>query len=155
MTVELAQTRTFPVDVERAFDVLLPSSLPDIFSRRYAVIPAVRAVRDQPEPWGSVGQSRTIVLADGGTMRETLTSVDRPHAFGYRLDRIAGPMKPLVSEVAGSWRFAPVGTGVEIVWAWSVEPRGTVGRAAMPVFARMWRGYARQAMEEIERVLVR
>jgi hypothetical protein len=30
-----------------------------------------------------------------------------------------------------------------------------VGSLAMPVFARMWQGYARQAFENIERLIVR
>jgi hypothetical protein len=36
-----------------------------------------------------------------------------------------------------------------------VEPRGRVGALAMPLFARMWQGYARQALENIERLIVR
>jgi hypothetical protein len=154
MALDLAYSRTFPVDVEPAFDVVLPMPLTQLFSRRYAAIPAIRQIRDQQGEWGTVGQTRTIKLADGGTLRETLTSVDRPASFGYRVADITGPMKPLVSELEGAWRFAPAGTGVQITWAWTVHPRRPFGRAAMPLFARMWRGYARQAMEEIEGVLV-
>ncbi|HEY0950485.1 SRPBCC family protein [Nocardioides sp.] len=154
MALSLEHSRTFPVDVERAFDVLLPTPLPELFTRRYAAIPAIREVRDQQGPWGTVGQTRTIVLADGGTLRETLTSVDRPRAFGYRITDPTGPMKPLVTEVEGAWRFDPAGTGVRISWAWTVHPRGVPGRLVMPVFARMWQGYARRAMQQIEWLLV-
>jgi hypothetical protein len=154
MALLLEHARTFPVDVDRAFDVVLPTPLPELFSRRYAAIPPIREVRDQQGVWGTVGQTRTIRLADGGTLRETLTSVDRPRSFGYRITDVTGPMKPLVTELEGEWRFDPAGIGVRITWAWNVHPRGALGRAAMPVFARMWQGYARQAMEEIERLLV-
>ncbi|WP_395695946.1 SRPBCC family protein [Nocardioides sp.] len=154
MAVELASSRTYPIAVERAFDVVLPTPLPQLFSRRYAAIPAVREVRDQQGPWGTVGQTRTVRLADGGSIRETLTVVDRPRAFRYRLSEISGPMKPLVTGVEGRWLFEPAGDGTRVLWGWTVEPRGALGRAAMPLFARMWRGYARQALEELERVLV-
>jgi hypothetical protein len=154
MPLELTQSRTYPVAVERAYDVVLSTPLPALFSRRYAAMPPIREVRDQQGPWATVGQSRTIRLADGGTIRETLTEVDRPRAFGYRLADVTGPMKPLVAEVEGRWSFEPAGTGTQVTWAWTVHPRATVGRLAMPVFARMWRGYARQALEELEPILV-
>jgi hypothetical protein len=154
MVLELASSRTYPVGVEHAYDVVLPMPLPELFSRRYAAIPPIREVRDQQGAWGTVGQTRTIKLADGGTMRETLTSVERPRSFGYRISDVSGPMKPLVTEVAGEWRFERAGDGVRITWAWAVQPRGRLGGLAMPLFARMWRGYARQALERLEGVLV-
>jgi hypothetical protein len=154
MALELESSRTFPVSVEHAYDVVLPTPLPGVFSRRYAAIPAVREVRGQQGEWGTVGQTRTIRLADGGTLRETLTSVDRPNAFDYLISDVTGPMKPIVTGLEGRWRFEPAGTGVRITWAWTVHPRGRLGDLAMPVFARMWRGYARQAMDEIEHLLV-
>jgi hypothetical protein len=154
MVLELASSRTYPVSVEHAYDVVLPMPLPELFSTRYAAIPPIREVRDQQGEWGTVGQTRTIKLADGGTMHETLTSVERPHSFGYRISDVTGPMKPLVTEVAGEWRFEPSGDGVRITWAWTVHPRGRLGRLAMPLFARMWRGSARQALERLEGVLI-
>ena len=154
MALELAASRTYPVTVERAFDVTLATPLTGLFSRRYAAIPAIREVRDQAGEWATAGQTRTIRLADGGSIRETLTAVDRPDRFTYRLSDISGPMKPLVTGVEGRWLFAPAGDGARVTWAWTVQPRGPLGRAAMPVFARMWRGYARQALEELEHILV-
>ena len=154
MVLELSASRTYPVPVERAYDVVLPTPLPELFCRRYAAVPAIREVRDQQGTWGTLGQTRTIRLADGGSLRETLTSLDRPHSFGYQLTDVRGPMRPLATAIDGRWTFDPAGDGVRITWSWRVHPRGLVGRAAMPVFARMWRGYARQALEEIERVLV-
>ena len=154
MALELAQSRTYPVSVERAFDVVLPTPLPELFSRRYAALPPIREVRDQDGEWGTVGQTRTIMLADRGTMRETLVSVDRPRSFGYRISDIAGPMKPLAASVDGRWTFDEAGTGVRITWAWTLVPTSSAAGLLMPVFDRMWQGYARQALEQIERILV-
>lgn len=154
MAVEIEHARTFPVGVERAYDVVLPTPLPTLFARRYAAMPPIREVRDQRGPWGTLGQTRTIVLADRGTMRETLTSAQRPRSFGYRLTDFTGAMSLFVAEVEGEWRFTSAGTGTQVTWAWTVHPRGVPGRLMMPGFERMWQGYARQAFELLEPLLV-
>lgn len=153
--VQLSYSRTFPADVERAFDEVLPHDLARLFNRRYAAIPPIKIVRDQAGPWSAAGQTRTIALADGGTMREELLEVTRPTRFAYHITAITGPMKPLVQSLDGAWEFEPAGTGVRITWSWQVRPAGRLGRLAMPVFGRMWQGYARQAFDNIERLLVR
>jgi hypothetical protein len=75
--LQLEQSRTYPATVEAAYAAVLAVPLERIFSRRFAAIPPIREVRGQTGAWGSVGQTRQIVLADGGTMREELTSVIR------------------------------------------------------------------------------
>lgn len=153
MAVVLSASRTYPAGVARTFDATLSLPLPYLFEHRYAAIPPVTQVRDQGT-WDAAGQTRTIVLGDGGTLLETLTEVDRPHAFGYRLTDVTGPMKPLVTSIDGRFTFEPAGTGVRVTWSWTVHPRGRLGSAAMPVFARMWRPYARIALERLESALV-
>ena len=151
----LEKSRTFPVSVEAAYDAVLTTPLPTIFSHRYLAIAPIADVEGQEGPWGiSVGQTRTIKLADGATMSETLTVLDRPHRFGYTIGNVKGMMKPLVAAATGEWRFEPAGTGARVTWSWDVTPTKQLGRAAMPVFVRLWAGYARQAMDEIERILV-
>jgi hypothetical protein len=154
-TLELEKSRTYPVPLEQAFDAVLATPLPELFSRRYAVLPPIRQVRDQDGVWASVGQTRTIVLADGGTMREELTSIDRPGEFRYRITDVTGPMKLLVGGVDGRWAFEPAGTGVRITWAWVLQPQSPAAGLAMPGFARLWQGYARQALDQLEALLVR
>ena len=153
-TLELARSRSYPLDPDRAFDAVLALPLPDLFCRRYAALPRIREVRDQAGAWGTVGQTRTIVLADRSTMRETLTSLDRPRSFGYRIGDLHGPLRPLASSINGRWSFEATGTGVRVTWAWSVRPASAATALLMPAFGRMWQGYARQALEQIERLLV-
>lgn len=153
--VVLRYTRTYPLEVAEAFERLLELDLTALFDRRYAAIPRIAQVRDQEGPWRTPGQTRTIVLADGGTMREELTAVESPSRFTYRISGITGPMKHLITSLDGAWTFEPAGTGVRIGWTWTVRPEGRVGRLAMPVFGWMWRGNARQAFDNIERLLVR
>lgn len=146
-------TRSIPVPVGTAYAAVLPMPLPQVFRRRFAALPPIKEVRDQDGTWGTVGQTRTIVLADRGTMRETLTSVTPAAGFGYHLEPVSGVLKPLVRDIDGRWSFAPAGNGVAVTWRWTIRP-STGGALLMPAFGRMWQGYARQALEEIEKALV-
>jgi hypothetical protein len=154
--VSVAAHRTYPVPVEDAFDVVAPAPLPTIFRRRYGPLPPVREVRDQSGgAWATaVGQTRTVVTTDRGTMREELVTLDRPRRFGYELTQITGPMAPLVERVEGEWRFEPAGTGTRVTWAWVLHPRSGATAPVVRLLARWWRSYARQALEEIEPLLV-
>ena len=138
-----------------AFDRLMGVHLPDVFTRRYAAFPAVSAVEDQPDDWGTVGQTRSIVLSDGGRLRETLTAVDRPDRFSYLLDEIAGPLRHFVHTVDGEWTIAPEDGGARIGWAWTFYPKASPARLTTSVIGRMWRGYADRALVEIETILTR
>jgi hypothetical protein len=149
----MSYSRTYPLEVGAAFDAVLVLPLDRLFDRRYAAIPSIRAT-DGPPDWGTVGQSRTIRLTGGATMREQLTLVDRPRAFGYRIDQVTGPMKPLADHIDGLWSFAPAGTGTRVTWQWTVYPRSAVSGSALPLFAKMWTGYARQSLERIEELLL-
>lgn len=94
------QSRAIPVTPAEAFARTLPMPLPTLFHRWYGPIPPIKAVRDQTREWAEAGQTRTIALAGGGSMGETLT--------------------------------AP----------------------GLPVFGRIWRGYARHALESLSDYLV-
>ena len=153
-TITLSESRDVPVPAAEAFDRVLPHPLPEIFRRRRLAIPPVKAVRDQRGEWGTVGQTRTIVTADGGTVLETLVSANRPHSFGYTISAVRGPMKPLIATADGLWSFGPAGTGTRITWTWVLTPTAA-GRVVMPAFGAMWRGDARQALEEVEGILLR
>ena len=157
--VQVEESRTYPVAVEDAFDRLLPLPLTELFSGWYGPLPPIRSTQilsteqdGSDAPWGTVGQTRLIRLADGGTMRERLVSVERPHRFGYELTGFTGALKPLVDRVDGSWTVAPVGTGARVTWAWDLHPHGRAGELLVPVLARVWPGYARGALARLERL---
>src|SRR5947209_19870460 len=112
LTVE--QSHDIPVDVRQAYDGTLPMPLPTLFRRWYGPIPPIKAVRNQSGDWNAPGQTRTVLLTGGGSMVEELTHLDPPHAFGYILSQITGPLSPLVNRVDGDWLFAPSGTGTTV-----------------------------------------
>jgi hypothetical protein len=149
------QSRAIPVTSEAAFTGTVPMPLPTLFRRWYGPIPPIRAVVDQAGDWDAVGKSRTIVLTGGGSMREQLTSYDPPRSFGYTLSDVKGPMAPIVARVEGLWSFEPVGTGTKVTWRWTIYPRSAFTARVLPVFGRLWRGYARQSLEELSNQLVR
>ncbi len=87
-------------------------------------------------------------------MREVLTRYDAPTAFGYSLSDVRGAMAPLVDRVEGLWSFDPVGTGTKVTWRWTIHPRSRFAAPALPVFGRLWLGYARQSLEELSNQLL-
>ncbi|HXA13459.1 MAG TPA: SRPBCC family protein [Mycobacterium sp.] len=139
--------------MQQAFDGTLPMPLPTLFRRWYGPIPPINKVLNQTGDWDSVGQTRTVKLTGGGSMREELTQVDPPHAFGYTLSQIKGPLSPLVSSVGGEWLFGTATRGTTVTWRWTIHPRSRPAALALPVFGRVWRGYARQALEELQHLL--
>jgi hypothetical protein len=151
-TVTVEQFRAIPIEQSRAFELTLPMPLTAVFSRRYGLLPPVKEVGGHEGVWGQVGETRTVVTTDGGTMRELLTEVDAPHSFSYRLDEISGPISPLVKSIDGHWEFTPYGTGTLITWRWTLHPKG-LGTGVLRPIVWMWRGYARQALETLSEQL--
>ncbi|MCI4674810.1 SRPBCC family protein [Candidatus Mycolicibacterium alkanivorans] len=153
-SVVVEQSRAIPISPEEALAKTLPIPLPELFARWYGPIPPIKAVHGQTGDWSTIGQTRTISLVGGGGMRETLTSVDPPRSFGYTLNDVRGAMAPLIGHVEGEWVFAPRGTGTKVTWRWTLHPKSALTAPALPVFARIWRGYARQALETLSGHLV-
>ena len=153
MALVVEQSRTVPATADGAFAGTLPLPLPHLFRRWYGPIPPIKEVRDQAGDWESVGQTRTVLLAGGGSMREELTEVDRPRAFGYRLTDITGPLAALAGHVEGRWQFTPTGTGTTITWSWVIHPRSIVAAPVMPILGWLWKGYARRALAQLTDLL--
>ncbi|MBO9533110.1 MAG: SRPBCC family protein [Solirubrobacteraceae bacterium] len=133
-----------------AFDAVVPIDLPTIF-RGYGPLPAVVSATDAPggERWGVEGQSRTVMLAGGGRMEETVLEVQQPGLFRYRVVPVRGPLRLLVRQIEGQFVFARHERGgTAIRWTYVFRPR----RGATPlarVLAPLWRRYAEQAIDRI------
>lgn len=144
-----------PVDV--AYDRVLGDELTGFFDRGHLLLPAIAAT----EPlaggdarWGTrLGQARRIRLADGGSMVETVRTIDAPAATTYVMSDLTGPFAALYDGVLGEWGFASAGAGTRITWRWRLRPRGIAGRLAAPAIAWMWQGYAAKALERIREAL--
>ena len=153
-TLVVDQSRTIPLGQKDVFRDMVPMPLPQLFRRWYGPIPPIKEVRGQTGDWDSVGQSRTVVLVGGGSMLEQLTQFDPPHSFGYTLSEIKGPLSPLVGRVDGVWMFEPFGSGTNVTWRWTIHPRSGLTAPLLPVFGKLWKGYARQSLEALSKQLV-
>ena len=149
----VTRSRTFPVALDQAFRITLVTPLAELFNRRFGPIPPITST-DQDGEWGTVGQVRTIHLSDGGSVSERLVTLDEPNVFTYELTEIAGPLGSLVDRVDGTWAFEAVGTGSRITWTWTIHPESGAAAFVLPVFGLVWQGYARQALDHLEEILL-
>lgn len=134
---------------ETVFEAALSLPLPRLYSRRYGPMPPIVDVREQQGPWTTPGQTRVLVTADGGSMREEMLTLQRPHRFSNRLTVLGGPFRPLVATVEEVWSFRPVGTGTEATWEWNLYARSAATRLLTPLVARLWRGYADRVLDQL------
>jgi Polyketide cyclase / dehydrase and lipid transport len=157
MATHFEQSRLYSgVTIQTAYDVVRPAPLPDVFAERHGPMPRITEVTDQVGEWGTeVGQTRRIHMSDGGTVLETLTSLDAPRSFGYRLSEIGGPMKLLVSGVSGRWSFAAEDDGTRVTWSWDVDAKSVLAKPVLPVLGLFWNGYAAKALARAEQMVPR
>ena len=123
MTIRVAESRTVPVALEAAYAGTRRSRCPRSSSTatsRCRRSSGWRA-RTASGPARSA-RRRTIHTSDGGSLHETLSELEPPHRFGYRIDQVRGPMRPLVRHLDGEWAFAAEGAGTTITWSWSSPP---------------------------------
>ncbi|QLL08016.1 SRPBCC family protein [Mycobacterium vicinigordonae] len=152
------QSRTIPVTPEQAFRGIIEMDIPTVFRRRYGPLPPIVAVsgRDAGHWSGAVGQTRVLELGGGfGALRETVVEVDEPHAWRYRISDLRGPLGALLTGIDGEFLFAPAGTGTRITWRYNMFPRSPLVEPVLPAFGWFWRGYARQMLEELSKLLVK
>ena len=73
-----------------------------------------------------------------------------PRSFGYRLTSITGPLALLVDHVVGKWILRPRRPAApKITWRWDIHPKSPLTSSALPLFGRMWKGYARQVLRRL------
>lgn len=135
-----------PIAAATAFAGIAAIDLPGAFVG-YGPLPAVTGIADGALAWQSVGQARTLKLADGSTAVETLTAIAEPDGFGYRVDQYSSILRYLVDHAEASWRFASTPGGCEIHWRYRYFPRSWL--AAPLVWAitqTLWRGYMRRSI---------
>src|SRR5215207_688649 len=125
----VSSSSVFQATPEAAYDAVLGAPLEEILGDRSGPIPPVRECRGQEGAWDRAGQTRTIVLGDGGTIFETLLLADREGGdYRYRLSEVRGPMKMLVRSVEGQFTFVPEGSGARVTWTWTMHATSAVAR---------------------------
>jgi hypothetical protein len=139
----LSSSTVVPASPEAAFDAVMNAPLEELFPHRAGIIPPVKEVNGQTGPWATVGQTRSVVTADGNSNTETLVTYDRAGGrYQYRLSDLTGPLKTLVASVDGQFTYVPEGAGTRVTWSWTLHPTNGVTRAFLPVMGFFWRQYA-------------
>lgn len=139
----LTSSTVVQAPVEVAFDGIMNAPLDELFPHRAGIIPQVKEVTGQVGPWATVGQTRSVITADGHSNTETLVTYDRAGGnYQYRLSDLTGPLKMVVARVDGRFTYVPEGAGTRVTWSWTLHPTNGVTRAFLPVMGFFWRQYA-------------
>jgi hypothetical protein len=121
---------------------------PARFYPRWGLLPAVVVVRDQTGPWDAPGRTRTLVLSDGGSVVETLTSAEAP-LFAYDLSTFTGLFGRLVAGGRSEWRVTAAGEGSSIDWTYSFTPLPGRGPIVGAIVRLAWGPYMRRVLPRI------
>jgi hypothetical protein len=121
---------------------------PTKFYPKSGVLPAVVEVRDQAGGWDAAGQTRILVLSDGGTVLETLRSAEVP-VFAYDLTRFTGVFGLLVAGARSEWTVADEGGRSAISWTYSFTSRRGRGFIVAALVRLAWGPYMHRVLPAI------
>ena len=149
-TISVKVTKMIELDRDRLFDYFIPIELP-ILLRGYGLLPAVVKVSEQTGAWDIPGHSRMVHLSDGGTIREEVTSCDRPDLFAYKLSKFTGVFSLLVTGANGEWRFKRINSQLtEVSWEYYFDAKGTFTRLILqPIIELLFYRYMQQIVEDL------
>lgn len=122
---------------------------PARFYPRSGPLPAVVEVRDQTGPWSTVGQSRMLMLSDGGSVVETITDAESPTLFAYELGEFQKLFGALVSGARAEWRFEREAEGTSIRWTYTFFGRPGRGWIVALIVRLLWAPYMRRVLKPI------
>lgn len=114
------------------------------------MLPGVVEVRDQTGAWDAVGQTRILVLSDGGTVTETLR-VATPPLFAYDLSAFTGFFGRLVASGRSEWRVDEHPEGSTIEWTYTFTAKAGWGLAVVAIMRLAWAPYMRRVLPAIAR----
>ncbi|MFT4049427.1 MAG: SRPBCC family protein [Solirubrobacterales bacterium] len=133
---------------DQAWEAIVPCDLPTFFTGMKPAIPAISEVTDQAGDWDGAGQTRTIHLADGSSVSETIDEVDRPGVFRYTVGPFNGALDKLVEHAKGEFIFEDLGGGTSVRWTYDWKPRPGM-RPVVIVLAKFWSAYSRRVLTDL------
>jgi len=130
-----------------AFDSNVPIDLTSIFTG-YGPLPAVIGTRNQTGAWDGAGQTRTVLLSDGSSAQEVLTSYERPDYFGYTVSGFTDALRLLITSANGEWWFSSTSLGqTHIKWRYGFNARSAWAVPLLWLITNvLWRSYMRQVL---------
>ena len=106
------------------------------------LLPAVTEVRDQSGAWDKPGQTRKLMLSDGGWVIEHTTNVEPYGYFAYNLTDFQKVFRRLVDHARAEWTFSEVDGGTKIHWSYTFFPLNLAARPVLSlIVALLWAPY--------------
>jgi len=124
---------------------------PTWFYPKFGPLPGVVDVHGQSGDWNTVGNTRTLLLSNGGSVIETLTEVAPPGFFAYDLSEFRGLFGALVAGARAEWSFSERDGGTGIRWSYSFTARPGAGLAVSFIVRHYWARYMARVLAVIVR----
>jgi len=138
--------------LEQTWNITVPLAPPGFYPK-FGPLPAVTAVQDQTGAWDALGQTRTLLLSDGGSVVETITDYRRGEFFAYELTEFQKLFGKLVSGARAEWSFSEVQSGAEtgtsIDWTYTFFPKPGAGLIVAAIVSLFWGPYMRRVLPGI------
>ena len=138
--------------LEQTWNITVPLAPPGFYPK-FGPLPAVTVVQDQTGVWDAVGQTRTLLLSDGGSVVETITDYRRGEFFAYELTEFQKLFGKLVSGARAEWSFSNVqleaGPGTRIDWTYTFFPKPGAGLIVAAIVSLFWGPYMRRVLPGI------
>jgi hypothetical protein len=114
------------------------------------LLPAVIEVRDQTGKWDAPGQTRQLMLSDGGWVIEQTTDVEPYGFFAYDLTQFQKVFGHLVDHARAEWTFSEAGEGTDIHWSYTFFPKSAAARPVLAaIVGLLWGPYMRRVLPSI------
>lgn len=120
------------------------------------LLPAVLEVRDQTGKWDAPGQTRQLMLSDGGWVIEHTMNVEPFGFFAYNLTDFQKIFGKLVHHARAEWTFTDVAGGTNIHWSYTFFPKGSLAKPVLAAIVKLlWGPYMKKVLpgivSEVER----
>jgi Polyketide cyclase / dehydrase and lipid transport len=114
------------------------------------LLPAVVEVRNQTGNWDTPGQTRTLMLSDGGSVVEHTMSVEPYGFFAYNLTDFTKLFGTLVNHARAEWTFTDVAGGTTIHWSYTFFAKSGPARPVLAaIVVLLWGPYMRRVLPRI------
>jgi hypothetical protein len=114
------------------------------------LLPAVTEVRNQTGKWDAPGQTRQLMLSDGGWVIEQTTNVEPVEFFAYNLTQFQKVFGHLVDHARAEWTFTEVAGGTNIHWRYTFFPKSAAARPVLASIVKLlWGPYMKKVLPRI------
>jgi hypothetical protein len=114
------------------------------------LLPGVLEVRDQSGAWDKPGQTRQLMLSDGGWVREKTTNVEPYGFFAYNLSDFQKVFSKLVEYARAEWTITEFEGGTTIHWSYTFVPLNAGAKVPLALIVKLlWGPYMRKVLPKI------